>query len=253
MVGIYFSGTGNTKYVTNKFMEYYDGSDNCFSITDSDVIKKIDENEEILLAYPIQFSNIPKIVKDFINQYSDHFKNKSVFIIATMGLFSGDGTGLSARILKKHGAKIVGGLHLKMPDAVADSKALKKTLVENKRIVKNAEAKIKEAVNKFKNGNPPKDGLNIFNHAAGLLGQRLWFYNKTQRYTDALNIDKSKCIGCGLCAKECPMNNITIEHEKACSSNKCTWCYRCISHCPKQAITLIGKHVIEQVRVEKYL
>lgn len=253
MVGIYFSGTGNTKYVINKFMEYYDGTENCFSITDSDVIKEIDENEEIILAYPIQFSNIPKIVKDFINQNSKHFKNKSVFIIATMGLFSGDGAGLSARILKKHGAKIAGGLHIKMPDAVADSKALKKTSAENKKIVKNAEVKLKDAANKLKNGNPPKDGLNIFYRIAGLLGQRLWFYNKTQHYTDAVKIDKSKCIGCGLCAKECPMNNITIKCGKACSSNRCTWCYKCISHCPKQAITLLGKQVIEQVRIEKYL
>jgi hypothetical protein len=52
-----------------------------------------------------------------------------------MGLFSGDGTGCSARLLKKYGAKIVGGLHIKMPDCIGDVKLLKKTLDANKNII----------------------------------------------------------------------------------------------------------------------
>ena len=43
------------------------------------------------------------------------------FIIATMGLFSGDGAGMLARLLKNYGAIIVGGLHLKMPDSICDA------------------------------------------------------------------------------------------------------------------------------------
>ena len=43
-----------------------------------------------------------------------------------MGLFSGDGAGILARRLRKYGAQIIGGLHLKMPDSIADEKALKR-------------------------------------------------------------------------------------------------------------------------------
>lgn len=42
------------------------------------------------------------------------------------GLFSGDGTGCAARLLKKYGAQILGGVQIKMPDSVCDSKLLKK-------------------------------------------------------------------------------------------------------------------------------
>ena len=59
-----------------------------------------------------------------------------------MGAFSGDGTGCGARLLKKCGANILGGLHLRMPDTVADVKLLKKSSEENKAIIKNTEEKI---------------------------------------------------------------------------------------------------------------
>lgn len=45
-----------------------------------------------------------------------------------MGAFSGDGAGCTARLLKKYGAIILGGLHIKMPDSVCDSKLLKSLL-----------------------------------------------------------------------------------------------------------------------------
>ena len=88
---------------------------------------------------------------------------------------------------------------------------------------------------------------------AGLLGQRLYFYNKTKNYTDKLKINKEKCIGCGKCAGLCPMKNISIEEKKAISHESCTMCYRCINNCPVQAITLLGDKVVQQSVIEKYL
>ena len=70
---------------------------------------------------------------------------------------------------------------------------------------------------------------------------------------DKLKINTIKCIGCGLCEKLCPMGNIAVKNGIAASSDKCTMCYRCISKCPTQAITLLGKKVIEQNDVSKYL
>lgn len=49
------------------------------------------------------------------------------------------------------------------------------------------------------------------------------------------------------------MRNISLKNETAISYGQCTMCYRCINHCPKQAITLLGKHVIEQGNIKKYL
>lgn len=252
MIGVYFSGTGNTKHCVEEFVKHFDGDNEVISIEAPNITEVLKKHEFIILGYPIYFSNTPKIMKDFIINNKNHFKNKRIFIIATMGLFSGDGAGCSARVLKKYGAEIVGGLHLKMPDCIGDENLLKRPLADNKEIIKQADKKITVSVEKLKNGTPSQDGLNIFYHIAGLFGQRLWFYGKTTTYKEKPNVDTNKCIGCGRCTDLCPMNNIKIINNKAVSGNKCTMCYRCFSHCPPKALTILGKEVHEQCRYESY-
>ncbi len=253
MVGIYFSGTGNTKYCVEKFCSNYEPFSSIASIEQENIIDILKTNETIVFAYPIYFSNLPKIVHDFIKKHSDLWQGKKIFIIATMGLFSGDGTGCSARLFKKHGAKIIGGLHIKMPDCISDSKLLKKSLNENKALVKKATQLIINTVVNLKNNKPPKNGLSFIAHLAGLFGQRLWFYHETKNYISKLKINECKCVGCGKCIEICPMNNLILKDNKAVSLNRCTKCYRCISNCHQKAITLLGKNVIEQSKIENYL
>lgn len=130
MVGIYFSGTGNTKYCLDKFLEYYSGNKEnklySISIEDRDCIKEIKDNNDIALAYPIYYSDLPIIVRNFIIDNKEIFKNKNIFIIVTMGLFSGDGAGCSARMLKKYGANIIGRTTLKNARLYWRCKGIKK-------------------------------------------------------------------------------------------------------------------------------
>ena len=251
MVGIYLSGTGNTRHCVERLVKGLDETAQCIAIEDKSSLDAIKREDMIVLGYPVQFSNVPVMVRDLINNNARAWKGKKVICIATLGGFSGDGAGCSARLLKKCGAHVLGGLHLKMPDSVCDSKALKKTMEQNRAIIKSADEKIDSAIDKIKSGAYPREGLNMFCHIAGLLGQRLWFYGKTKDYSDQIKISDA-CIGCGSCEKICPMNNIELSNGRAVASNKCTMCYRCISHCPERAITLLGKKVHEQCNYERY-
>ena len=217
MIGIYLSGTGNTKHCIERLVKLLDQSAKTIPLENRNIISEIKNNDTIILGYPTQFSNAPVMVRDFI-KLNDIWGNKRVLCVTTMGAFSGDGAGCTARILKKKGAIILGGLQIHMPDSVCDSKMLKKSIEENRKIIFEADKKIEKAALDIQNGKYPQE-----------------------------------CIGCGLCSQICPMNNITIENNKAVAGNMCTMCYRCISHCPQKAITLIGKAVQEQCQYDKYI
>lgn len=54
-----------------------------------------------------------------------------------------------------------------------------------------------------------------------------------------ISIDHSKCVGCALCAKDCPAFLISIEDGKArYKSGGCIGCGHCYAVCPQNAITL---------------
>lgn len=253
MIGIYFSGTGNSRYAAELFCREYDKDAIAYTIEDDDVLKAVNSADVIVFSYPVQFSTVPKIMRDFVTNHKELWRNKKIFVIATMGLFSGDGAGMLGRLLESYGAEVIGGLHLKMPDSIADEKALKRPLEKNKELVIQAGQKIKECVRQLKEGHPPLEGMGLLYRLAGFFGQRLYFGHKTKKYSSKLKIDKEKCIGCGKCEKLCPMENIVIVGQKAVSGDRCTMCYRCINKCPEQAITLLGKRVIEQCEIEKYI
>ena len=246
MVGLYFSGTGNSKYAAELFCKEYDKESGAYSIEDTEALAAVADADLIVFAYPVQFSTVPKIMRDYISDHSELWKNKKVFIIATMGLFSGD-------LLQCYGAEVIGGLHLKMPDSIADEKALKRPIEKNKEFIKQAEQKIKESVKRLKAGDPTQEGIGALYRLAGFFGQRAYFGHKTRGYSSKLKVDTDKCIGCGLCEKLCPMKNIAIKDQKAVSSDRCTMCYRCVNKCPGQALTLLGKNVVEQCGIEKYI
>lgn len=65
----------------------------------------------------------------------------------------------------------------------------------------------------------------------------------SEEYRGLHYVDIDKCIGCRLCARECPSNTIVmVEHPKKPSKklavvnyDACVFCYHCVYVCPVKA------------------
>ncbi|MDC7125894.1 MAG: flavodoxin domain-containing protein, partial [Spirochaetales bacterium] len=104
----YFSGTGNTKYAMDKLCNYLTEL-NCDTkaysiekITTDSANGIIKESDITIIGYPIYGSDLPDIMHDFINKLSP-VSGKKLGVIATQLLFSGDGSSVEKKKLKKLG------------------------------------------------------------------------------------------------------------------------------------------------------
>lgn len=70
--------------------------------------------------------------------------------------------------------------------------------------------------------------------------ERRAFY-ETLRHTEKFTVSE-KCVGCGQCARQCPLSVIKIENRRPVWAKKmCTLCLGCLHVCPKKAINFDGK------------
>lgn len=54
-------------------------------------------------------------------------------------------------------------------------------------------------------------------------------------------IDQEKCVGCGLCAEDCPNRCISLENKKArADTGACIECGHCFAICPQNAVSMAG-------------
>ena len=66
MIGVYLSGTGNTRHCVEKLVSLLDASAKSVPLESPKLVQVLEEQDIIVLGYPTQFSNAPFMVRDFI-------------------------------------------------------------------------------------------------------------------------------------------------------------------------------------------
>ena len=83
LIGIYLSGTGNTRHCIEKLTGLLDSSAESMPLESRGTVEAIRNNDTIILGYPTQFSNAPYMVRDFIHRNAGLWKGKKLLCVST--------------------------------------------------------------------------------------------------------------------------------------------------------------------------
>jgi ferredoxin len=238
----YFSGTGNTLYVIEKYKELF-LKENIYieliDISQEHIIKSQSKYDFVAFAYPTYACYPPLFVKKFIEGFPN-VKNKPCFIISTATKLHGDALGVSSRILKKKNYNIIATLKYFMPHNVSfifKKKSPKQKTIDS--FLKKTNKKIEEDFYNLINNKTNPQFKNLF----FISKISSWFFNTFiikvgNNKQNIWVVDHNICNQCGLCEKLCPNNNIIVKTKKrkVVFGNNCLFCTRCYNFCPLKAI-----------------
>lgn len=240
----YFSGTGNTFLAMKEFKQEFEkqrqGANVKFFRIEKSKPEEINLSHTIGIAVPAAYFFVYPFVWEFIKKLPNT-NGTQVFLIVTMGGFSGGILSIFKKELLKKSYDCLGALELKMYS----------NITTNQKREKEKPLTSAELLNK----------ISIFIHLL-LTNKAVWktnyligicFYLMNILFKPVnffqkkypVRVNNNKCIQCGICYKLCPTDNIRMYEFPRFESN-CQYCMRCFSYCPVNAIEF------ENLKIDQY-
>ncbi len=231
----FFTGTGNTYLAARKIKEVFEQNGCTVRLLniEQNSPSEIDLSKTIAVAFPVACWNTYPFVRRFIKALPKA-SGTEAFVFSTMGDSSLKAAANFGDILKKKGYSLIATKGFKMPNNLISIQS------EEKNIEKRNKAYIKIAsfALDILNSAAKPEKTNIFFKmclAVSSFITLLWEKKPAQKLIN-MKVIKEKCVKCGLCAKICPVKNISYKDFPYFDGNKCQICMRCVSYCPTGAI-----------------
>ena len=235
---LWYSGCGNSRFVADSLSREL-GDDNMVFIPEAArqaATLEFGPDDVLGIVFPVYSWSVPRLVSEFLRTVPIKGKPAYIFAACTCG----DETGLTIKHLKKDLAKqnltLDAFFSFQMPETYVNLPGFKLDTHENaERKISAAKTNLSETVALIQqraqgNFDKLKGGSSFLkSNILKPLFYGLLITDRKFRVSDS-------CIGCGLCAKNCPLQNITIENDRPKWNGHCTNCMSCYHRCPKNAI-----------------
>lgn len=246
---IYFSGTGNSKFVADALAHELGD----MTVDAAQMIKdrrkgRFTSQKPYIFVFPIYVSTIPKLFASFLKKSEFHGNKHFYFVATCAGTLAGSAPNDAKRIADMKGKEYMGCATVQMPQNYI--LMFKMTTMEHKNLCySNALESVRELASLVKKESAfEMTFASKLEYTATKKVEQLYYHGFTKTKDFYATGD---CIGCGLCAKVCPLNNITMAENKPVWKKDCIHCMACINKCPKHAIEA-GKNGKKTARKERH-
>lgn len=231
-----FSGTGNTLKVSERLAEelrIYGVEADIYNVRAGAGLPDISGYEMLLVGYPVHAFNAPASVLSFLKALP-RAENTPAYVIRTSGepLKLNDASGITPhRLLNKRGYEVKGEFSFVMPYNIIFRHSNQMAA----RMWQAAELRIKKAAAEIAVGQGEIAKINLFQR---LIAFVLRIEHTAMPYIGRFFRTTDACVGCGICAGECPQNNIKMQDGKPKFGKTCVGCMACSFVCPKDAVKI---------------
>ena len=232
---LYYSATGNTKFIAKLLAKQLD--DECV-----DLLERIRTNDTssfhsekpFVICTPIYICEPPIFLMKYLKKVT-FTGDRRMYLVCTSGGYAGAAGPIMHRLALRKKMKYMGRAEVTMPRnymantlySMLTPEASRERILKAGRCVPGIARRIKAGERLW--------ARYIF------LFERLIIYPFTPFWARVRQSSKpfhttEACVGCGKCARLCPLNNIEMVDRKPVWKKSCAHCMACIGNCPFHAI-----------------